>query len=80
MTEPETGPVVQICQEHEVAAASKAYGLPVVSDDPDDPYHHEKCAGCGGQRTSADCPYSVRIQRYVDSLPWNQPDWKEPTA
>lgn len=69
MPEYEEGPVVQICQPHEVAATSKALGLPVSSDDPDDPYHHPSCGGCGGRDTSDTCPYSVRIARYVAGLP-----------
>lgn len=70
MPDPEDGPIVQICKPHQVAATSKALGLPVTSDDPDDPYHHAKCGGCGGTKTSDDCPYSVRIRAYVDTLPY----------
>jgi hypothetical protein len=70
MTDFEQGPRVQICKPHQVATTSKALGLPVVSDDPEDPFHHASCGGCAGEKTSDNCPYSVRIQRYVDSLPW----------
>jgi hypothetical protein len=66
----EEGPVVRICKPSQVAATSKALGLPVVSGNPNDPFHHMSCGGCGGQKTSDDCPYSVRIQAYVDSLPY----------
>jgi hypothetical protein len=72
MTDHETegGPVVQICRPHQVAAASRAFGLPVVSDDPDDPYHHAHCGGCGGTKTDDECPYAVRLKAYVDTLPY----------
>ncbi|MEU4558572.1 hypothetical protein AB0F72_09280 [Actinoplanes sp. NPDC023936] len=66
---PEDGPTVQICQPHQVADTSKALGLPVVGADRDGP-HDVRCGGCGGEKTDQDCPYSVRMRAYVDSLPW----------
>jgi len=70
MTDNTDGPRVQICRPDQVEATSKALGLPVVSGDPNNPYHHANCGGCGGEKTDTDCPYAVRIQAYVDSLPW----------
>lgn len=70
MTSPESGPRVRICRPDQVAATSKALGLPVVSDDPNDPYHHANCGGCGGAKTDDDCPFAVRIRNYVNSLPY----------
>lgn len=69
MTDYEEGPVVQICHSSRVAATSKALGLPVSSETRNG-LHDPKCGGCAGEKTSEDCPYSVRIQRYVDSLPY----------
>ena len=69
MRDYEDGPVVQICRPSQVAATSKALGLPVVGEYRDGP-HDVKCGGCAGQKTSSDCPYSVRIRHYVDSLPY----------
>jgi hypothetical protein len=68
MRDYEQGPVVQICRPSRVAATSKALGLPVGGGDGG--LHDPQCGGCGGEKDDTGCPYSVRIQRYVDSLPY----------
>lgn len=57
------GPVVRLCREEDVAAASRAHGLAVVSEtDPDGP-HDPRCGGCEGAQTSETCPFSVKQRR-----------------
>lgn len=61
-------PVVQICGEDDVAAASRAYGLAVVdTDDPDGP-HDPRCGGCQGRETSETCRYSVKQRRFTEQF------------
>lgn len=57
------GPRVQICREGEVAEASRAYRLPVVSDDG---YNHApECYSCHGEATNDTCPRSIALRKYV---------------
>lgn len=55
-----TGPVVRLCREEDVAAASRAYGLAVVREDDPDGLHDPRCGGCEGRKTSEDCRFSVK--------------------
>lgn len=61
--QPGNGPVVQICHPDQVAAASKAFGLPVVSDDG---YNHSpQCHWCNGTANRDTCPRSIALAEYV---------------
>ncbi len=60
----DAGPRVQICQEDEVAEASRAYRLPVVSDDG---YNHApECYSCHGEANNDTCPRSIARREYVN--------------
>jgi hypothetical protein len=61
-------PVVQICDEEEVAAASRAFGLAVVNPDDRDGLHDPRCGGCQGQETSETCRYSVKQRRAYEEF------------
>lgn len=65
--EPQTnGPTVQLCRPDDVAAASRAYGLPVVSDDG---YNHApECYSCHGTANRDTCPRSIRLREYAAGL------------
>lgn len=49
-----------------VRAVSEFGRLPVLGDDYPDGPHAPQCAGCGGERTSETCPFSIERREYAE--------------
>jgi hypothetical protein len=62
------GPTVRLCSDDpkDVARTSRAFGLPVVSDDG---YNHApECYSCKGTADEDTCPRSVFLAEYVEGF------------